>query len=107
MRGNVVLSQSAKTVRIKRGKNNRPLYPHQTDAITELNKINHQPMFSALVVLPTGAGKTMTATTWLLSSAVDKGKKVLWIAHRHLLLEQAADAFALNAFSDIMINQKC
>lgn len=106
MRGNVVLSQSAKTVRIKRGKNNRSLYPHQIDAITELNKINHQPMFSALVVLPTGAGKTMTATTWLLSSAVDKGKKVLWIAHRHLLLEQAADAFALNAFSDIMINQK-
>ena len=81
------------------------LYPHQVDAITELDKTNKNGSFSALVVLPTGAGKTMTATTWLLSTAIDKKKKVLWIAHRHLLLEQAADSFTVNAYSDSLINR--
>ena len=101
-----ITSQNAKTVRVKQGKNPRPLYPHQAEAIAELNLINKRNDFSALVVLPTGAGKTMTAATWLLTTAIDNQKKVLWLAHRHLLLEQAADAFAINAFSDRLINRQ-
>lgn len=101
-----ILSNNAKTVKVKPGKNPRLLYPHQVEAISELNKINRRADFSTLVVLPTGAGKTMTATTWLLEAAVDNRKKIFWLAHRHLLLEQAADAFSVNAFSDKLINQQ-
>lgn len=106
MKDIIVLSQNAKTVRTRQGKNPRHLYPHQVEAIAELNTLNKRNEFSTLVVLPTGAGKTMTATTWLLSAAIDKRKKVLWLAHRHLLLEQAADSFASNAFQDTLINER-
>lgn len=106
MEDTIVLSQNAKTVRVKPGKNPRHLYPHQAEAIAELNLINRREDFSTLVVLPTGAGKTMTAATWLLTAAIDGQRKVLWLAHRHLLLEQAADAFAINAFSERLINRQ-
>jgi superfamily II DNA or RNA helicase/5-methylcytosine-specific restriction endonuclease McrA len=102
----LVKSKNAATVRIKQGKNERPLYPHQIEAIQELNKINKKESFSTLVVLPTGAGKTATASIWLLSAAINNSKKILWLAHRHLLLEQAADAFSFNAFSDLVINRQ-
>ena len=54
--------------------------------------------------MPTGGGKTLTAVWWLLKNAVDKGKKILWIAHRHLLLEQSADTFQRNSYSNNMFN---
>ena len=102
----IVKSENAGTVRIKEGKNSRLLYPHQVEAINALNQINKKSSFSTMVVLPTGAGKTATAATWLLSVAVNQNKKILWLAHRHLLLEQAADAFSFNAFSDLVINRQ-
>lgn len=68
-------------------------YPHQVDAIERLNKLDARPSYSTLVVLPTGGGKTYVASTWLLHGALDKGKKVLWLAHRNLLLNQAAESF--------------
>ena len=105
MNENTVLSKNAKTVKVRKGKNPRQLYPHQVEAITELNAINTRNFFNTMIVLPTGAGKTMTATTWLLLNAIDKKKKVLWIAHRHLLLEQAADSFTVNAFDELLINR--
>lgn len=100
----MTVNKNAGTVKIMPGKNSRQLYEHQVNAIAALNKIDAQDYFSTLVVLPTGGGKTMTAVTWLLSRAVDKNKKVLWIAHRHLLLEQAAEAFFRNAYSDQMVH---
>lgn len=106
METDTILSNNAKIVKVKPGKNPRLLYPHQVEAISELNKINKRADFSTLIVLPTGAGKTMTASTWLLEAAVDSHKKILWLAHRHLLLEQAADAFSVNAFSDKLINRQ-
>lgn len=106
MNEQIILRQNAKTIFAKPGKNTRHLYPHQVQAISKLNSINKQDDFSALVVLPTGAGKTMTAATWLLTVAIEKNKKILWLAHRHLLLEQAADAFSINAFTAILSNRK-
>ncbi|MCM1524844.1 MAG: DEAD/DEAH box helicase family protein [Ruminococcus sp.] len=83
----------------------RELYPHQTDALAMLDKINRKDSFKSLLVLPTGGGKTLTAVYWLLKNAVDNSKKILWLAHRHLLLEQAADTFTQNADSKNMPNR--
>lgn len=93
------------TVTPARGNNPRTLYEHQINAIKELDLINKNEQFRTLLVLPTGAGKTLTAVNWLLKNVVDKGRKILWIAHRHLLLEQAAETFKSNAYSGEMINQ--
>lgn len=87
------------------GANKRPLYEHQIDAIAKLNQIDKGSCFSSLLVIPTGGGKTFTAVRWLLNAAVDKEKKVLWIAHRHLLFDQAYDTFMKSAYSEIMINR--
>lgn len=105
MGNNTVLSENAKTITVRQGKNPQRLYPHQLEAIAALNEINKHAFFNTLVVLPTGAGKTMTATSWLLPNAIDNQKKILWIAHRNLLLEQAADSFAVNAFSEVVVNR--
>lgn len=94
-----VLNPNAGTIRVKTGTNPRLLYPHQARAIQELNQMEKLPSYAGLLVLPTGAGKTMTAVQWLLTQALNRNKKVLWLAHRHLLLEQAADALSFNAFS--------
>jgi len=57
-----------------------------------------------LLVLPTGGGKTLTAVHWLLRNFIDKKKKVLWIAHRHELLDQALDAIKFSAHSSLLSN---
>ena len=95
---------SAGTINVVKGNNTRKLYEHQVDAMACLNEINKRSEFNSLLVLPTGGGKTLTASWWLLKNAIDNGKKVLWVAHRHLLLEQAADTFQRNAYSNNMIN---
>lgn len=86
------------------GNNPKQLYEHQGDALKKLDTIDKKKEFRTLLVLPTGGGKTLTAVQWLLKNVIDQGKKVLWIAHRHLLLEQAAEAFAKNAYTDSMVN---
>ncbi|MCI9507561.1 MAG: DEAD/DEAH box helicase [Oscillospiraceae bacterium] len=73
--------------------NPRMPYPHQMNAIENLDRLDMRPSYSALLVLPTGGGKTYVASAWLIKAALDNGKKVLWLAHRTLLLDQAAEAF--------------
>lgn len=101
----MIENYNAREITPAAAKNPRQLYEHQIDAIADLDKINKKESFKSLLVLPTGGGKTLTAVWWLLKNAVDKGKKVLWIAHRHLLLEQAADTFINNAYADTMVNR--
>jgi len=86
------------------GANQRIPYEHQSKAMKNLDIINQKPSYSTLIVLPTGGGKTATASTWLLKNAIDKGKKVLWIAHRTLLLTQAAESFMGNAYHEVIPN---
>lgn len=82
----------------------RTLYEHQINAISALDKLDQKDTFRSILVLPTGGGKTLTAVYWLLKNAVDRGKKVLWIAHRQMLLDQAASTFINNAYTKTMIN---
>ena len=79
-------------------------YYFQEDARDNLSIINNLSSFHTLVVLPTGGGKTYTATSWLLTNAIDKNKKVLWIAHRQMLLDQALVSFDNNSYLNILPN---
>ena len=63
----------------KKGTNTRTPYEHQKKAMACLDNVNSSPAYSTLVVLPTGGGKTYTASMWLLKNALDKKKKILWI----------------------------
>ena len=84
----------------RNGVNDRVPYEHQKKAMECMDRINSSADFSTLVVLPTGGGKTYTAALWLLHNAIDRHKKVLWMAHRQLLLEQAAQAFQDYAYAE-------
>lgn len=52
---------------------------------------------SGILVMPTGSGKTMTSIYFLLHEMVSRGYEVIWLAHRHMLVEQAAKAFYILA----------
>ena len=58
----------------KKGTNTRTPYEHQKKAMEALDKMNQEASYSTLVVLPTGGGKTYTASMWLLKNAIDKRK---------------------------------
>lgn len=93
-----VESTSSGQILRKKTQSTRIPYEHQIKAMQCLDKINESPSFSTMVVLPTGGGKTYTASVWLLKNAIDKKKKVLWIAHRQMLLDQALDSFSNQAY---------
>lgn len=86
----------------KKGTNIRTPYEHQKKAMEALDKMNKESSYSTLVVLPTGGGKTYTASMWLLKNAIDKKKKILWIAHRQMLLDQAAESFQKFAYKEVV-----
>ena len=86
----------------KKGTNTRTPYEHQKKAMEALDKMNREASYSTLVVLPTGGGKTYTASMWLLKNAIDKKKKILWIAHRQMLLDQAAESFQKFAYTEVV-----
>lgn len=86
----------------RKGTNIRSPYEHQKKAMEALDKINKEESYSTLVVLPTGGGKTYTASMWLLKNAIDKKKKILWIAHRQMLLDQAAESFQKFAYTEVV-----
>ena len=86
----------------KKGTNARMPYEHQKKAMEALDKMNQEASYSTLVVLPTGGGKTYTASMWLLKNAIDKKKKILWIAHRQMLLDQAAESFQKFAYTEVV-----
>jgi superfamily II DNA or RNA helicase len=91
-----VENKNAGTIQIVNEDSGLKLYKHQEEAIenlqTKIIKTDKNP-FSGLLVLPTGGGKTLTIAYWLAKNLLDKNKKILWIAHRHELLEQAKATF--------------
>lgn len=88
----------------KQGSNGRSPYEHQRKAMECLDIMDKLDDYSTLVVLPTGGGKTYTASSWLLRKAINKHKKILWIAHRQMLLNQAAESFQKFAYAESMPN---
>ncbi|MBW4579589.1 MAG: DEAD/DEAH box helicase [Tildeniella nuda ZEHNDER 1965/U140] len=50
-------------------------------------------VFQGLLVMPTGSGKTFTSARWLMQNVINRGYRLIWLAHRHELLEQAAREF--------------
>lgn len=86
----------------KKGANNRIPYEHQKNIMENLDRINANNQYSTMIVLPTGGGKTYTASMWLLKNALNHKKKILWIAHRQILLEQAAESFQKFAYAEVI-----
>ena len=78
------------------------LYNHQKEAMCALNKADIGGEFSGIIVLPTGGGKTITASYWLTKNAINAHAKIIWVAHRKQLLEQAYSAFEKCATQDLL-----
>ena len=66
------------------------LRPYQQESITKVQKEWQQGHRKTLLVLPTGTGKTIVFTK-LAEALVKQGQRVLIMAHRSELLEQATD----------------
>jgi ATP-dependent helicase IRC3 len=92
-------------IQVNAGQNPKELYLHQNQAVQKLDQRNRSP-FEGLLVLPTGGGKTLTAVHWLLRNFIDKRKKVLWVAHRHELLNQAFETVKFSAYSSLLKDVK-
>ncbi len=88
-------SNSSGTVSVINSKVVPDLFDHQIKAIKALENYfgSHKSPIKGLLVLPTGGGKTTTSAYWILKNFINKKKKVIWIAHRHELLEQAKHTF--------------
>jgi len=71
-------------------------FPHQEEALQKLEKwyksAPTEPR-GGILVLPTGGGKTFTASHFICRNPLSDGFKVLWLAHTHHLLEQAFFSF--------------
>lgn len=59
-------------------------------ALTESYQKNEK---NGILSLPTGAGKTLTASSWVYDVFLSQGKNVVWAAHRTELLDQAYEVF--------------
>ncbi len=71
-----------------------PLYDYQRNAVTALSKFYiDEDQNSGILVMPTGSGKSRTAITFLIREMISRGYQILWIAHRYMLLDQAAECF--------------
>jgi DNA repair protein RadD len=65
------------------------LRPYQLDAVEGLRNSMRAKHKRILLVVPTGGGKTLIATD-VIKSAVAKHRRVLFVAHRRELIEQAS-----------------
>lgn len=68
------------------------LRPYQTQVITETRQAYKARHRAVLLCMPTGAGKTMTAST-IVHGASAKGNVTWWLTHRRELAAQARQTF--------------
>lgn len=69
------------------------LYAHQEDALSKIKHAYRRGASSVLLVMPTGAGKTLTFSK-ATALAAAKGRRVLLLAHRRELIGQISNALA-------------
>lgn len=70
------------------------LYPYQEDAVIALKKyFLEEDNQSGILQMPTGSGKTLTSVYFLMKEMASRGYQIIWIAHRFMLVEQAASVF--------------
>lgn len=68
------------------------LHPYQKEAVAALKKFFiDEDEKSGILMMPTGSGKTMTSAYFLLHEMASRGYEIVWLAHRHMLVEQAAE----------------
>lgn len=102
----IVKNKYAGQVKIIKGEAARKPYPHQIEAMKALSsEVENKEDYKGLLVLPTGGGKTLTAVQWILKNVINNKNKVLWIAHRHELLDQALKSFIDNSYSNLITNR--
>jgi superfamily II DNA or RNA helicase len=71
-----------------------PLHDYQEEAVAKLKQ--HylvEDKSSGVLVMPTGSGKTRTAVHFLLEEMVSDGYQIIWLTHRHMLINQTAKTF--------------
>lgn len=70
------------------------LYPYQENAVEAMNQyFVKEDKKSAILSMPTGSGKTRTSVYYLLHDMVSQGYQIVWLCHRSMLIEQAAEQF--------------
>lgn len=69
------------------------LRDYQRRAVREVADAYRAGSRAILLVMPTGAGKTITGLRFAIG-AVEKGNRVVWLAHRRELVQQAASRLA-------------
>lgn len=69
------------------------LRDYQTRTVTQARELVARGSRALCLVIPTGGGKTRTAAA-ICESAIARGNRVLWCAHRAELVDQAADTLA-------------
>lgn len=70
------------------------LYDFQEEAVNALkNHFVDKDMQNGMLVMPTGSGKSRTSTYFLIKEMISRGYQIIWLAHRHMLIDQAADCF--------------
>lgn len=70
------------------------LYDFQKDAVSSLKEhFLNKDKKKGMLIMPTGSGKSRTASYFLIKNMISQGYQILWIAHRHMLIDQAAECF--------------
>ena len=69
-----------------------PLHDYQKEAVEKL-RTHFKTNDAGLLVMPTGSGKTRTADYYVIHDMISQGYQVLWLCHRHMLINQAANGF--------------
>ena len=70
------------------------LYSYQQKAVAAMNQyLVEDDKKSAILSMPTGSGKTRTSVYYLLHDMISEGYQNIWLCHRSMLIEQAAEQF--------------
>lgn len=82
-------------------------WSHQPAAADMVRDAFRQRKRRVILVLPTGTGKTRTATDYIVAPAIAKGRRLLWLAHRRELVGQACATLAARGIACGAVAASC